>query len=599
MSKGRFRVALENWWDETDLETRFTAFTQRRADAVENITVENTPELLALLKNGVEDIPQLREFFNRETRGNRFIGVIVIVPMVIGVVMAAMQAALAPILTMITYKIANEVQFARFTLPESIQIAWRGRGSLPEPLEDIGDLGWIPERVKVMEAVLRPRLPVGELIAALRREFMTEQEFDTELLERGYLQSDIDNLKSLSIVVPAIPDLIGIAVREGFSPAAIAQGELFKDFPQELATFGAAHGLTEDWARLFWVAHWRLPGIQEAFEMHHRLRGENGGREFSIEALKTFLVSADIAPGFHDNLIEIAFARLTRVDIRRAVRDGSLSVDKVLGKYKDLGYDDENAQILTDIAVNQNVDNDRDLTLGIIKQAYQTGGFTREEAQERIENLGFDFSEADIILDLIDYRREQERIKDETKLISLQFDDNELTEAQLRTQLSQTGLELTEVNIIVERLTAKRKRRVKIPSQSMLDDFYEEDIITRDVYKSELTKRGWTNQRISWITDRLELDIQKRAEREAERARRDLARLEGQTERREFSLAKAIKDVAIREFMVEIADLKVALKEGLEDEDKDEIKISIEKLKVDVANERLDKANITRERLEN
>jgi len=68
MAKGRFRIALENWWTETDIETRFTSFAQRRADAVENITVENSPELIELLKNGVEDIPQLREFFNRETR---------------------------------------------------------------------------------------------------------------------------------------------------------------------------------------------------------------------------------------------------------------------------------------------------------------------------------------------------------------------------------------------------------------------------------------------------------------------------------------------------------------------------------------------------
>lgn len=235
------------------------------------------------------------------------------------------------------------------------------------------------------------------------RGIMNESMHDLYMSRFGYSNIDVDMLKELYFFLPPVQDLIRMAVREVFTPEIASAYGLNRDYPSALTPLARKVGLNEETARQYWAAHWELPSATQGFEMFHR-------GFISYEELETLLRALDYMPFWREPLINMAYNPLTRVDTRRMYGLGVLNRNEVKRAYKDLGYNDENAERLTEFTIRYEDNNGqpqaeefRALTRTTYERAYDNGVMSREEAKDAIKDLGYHSDDAELLLDIIDF----------------------------------------------------------------------------------------------------------------------------------------------------------------------------------------------------
>jgi len=150
--------------------------------------------------------------------------------------------------------------------------------------------------------------------------------------------------KELAYQIPPVADIITMAVREAFTPAIAARFGQYEDLPSEYVEWVQKKGLSKEWAERYWAAHWSLPSPQQGFEMLHR--GIIGRDD-----LYMLMRALDIMPYWRDKLIEMAYTRFTRIDIRRMYNIGVMNVSDVKAAYVRIGYNDNDANLMTRFVV--------------------------------------------------------------------------------------------------------------------------------------------------------------------------------------------------------------------------------------------------------
>lgn len=105
---------------------------------------------------------------------------------------------------------------------------------------------------------------------------------------------------------PAMPspqDMIQFMVKEAFYP------EKQVELPGQFVDWMRYLGYSEEWTRLFWGAHWRLPSTTEVFTMLHR-------KLITPEFVDAYLKLADIEPSWRPLLRAISYELPDRIRTR-------------------------------------------------------------------------------------------------------------------------------------------------------------------------------------------------------------------------------------------------------------------------------------------
>ncbi len=166
----------------------------------------------------------------------------------------------------------------------------------------------------------------------------------TELRRIGIHPTYNELYKELAYQIPPVADIITMAVREAFTPAIAARFGQYQDLPPAFVEWVGKKGLGKEWAERYWAAHWSLPSPQQGFEMLHR--GVIGEADLNM-----LMRALDIMPFWRDKLIQIAYRPLSRVDVRRMFALGVLDVSGVRKAYTDIGYNDYNANLMTEFTI--------------------------------------------------------------------------------------------------------------------------------------------------------------------------------------------------------------------------------------------------------
>lgn len=211
-------------------------------------------------------------------------------------------------------------------------------------IQDISKCDIHPEyAAKYLDAILTKPASTDVIAYELRKD-PNLTNLDTELRKIGIHPDYNDLYKELAYPIPPIADIITMAVREAFSPDIAARFGQYEDFPSDFAKYAGMKGLSDDWAKRYWAAHWSLPSPQQGFEMFQR-------GIITIDELKMLLRALDVMPFWRDKLIQIAYNPLTRVDVRRMYNLDVLTVEEVTQCYREIGYNDVNANRLTTFTV--------------------------------------------------------------------------------------------------------------------------------------------------------------------------------------------------------------------------------------------------------
>jgi hypothetical protein len=218
----------------------------------------------------------------------------------------------------------------------------------------------------------------------------------------GYGAGPVSILEALRHRIPSAADLTRMADKRVWSLQVPESYGQYSELPGQVVDYMRQIGYTEEWTRNYWRAHWDLPSAQQIFEMLHR-------GFITEEDITQYLGLTAYLPFFRDKLLNISYNPLTRVDIRRIYKLGVINEQEVNRAYRDLGYNAQNADRLTQFTIRYygtaqktRLDEIKDLSAATIRQGYRRHVITREAALSFLEEQGEAADVADFLLSLDD-----------------------------------------------------------------------------------------------------------------------------------------------------------------------------------------------------
>ena len=369
---------------------------------------------------------------------------------------------------------------------------YKGLLTKDEAVEYLKKLGFNNDVLDKVLEIDRPLLSPTDIKDLYLRGDIDDATHDELMKKFGYEQEQIDLMKKLYFYIPTPADLIRMAVKEAFSPEVAERFGQYEDFPEEFAEWARKIGISEEWAKRYWAAHWDLPSLSAGYEMLHR-------GIIDEDTLKLLMRSQDIMPFWRDKLIQLSYEVYTRVDVRRMYEEGVLTEEEVKRAYMDLGYDEEKAERLTEWTVKQATSEDRKLSRSIIEGLYKRNLLSEDEAVNALVDIGYREEYARLLIAKAEYDK-QKKVKDRIvtavrKLyLNGQIDENEAIE-----KLSEVNLLASEIDMLIEEWRLEKQARIKHLSMYELKQIAKKGIIDKETFIEEAKKIGYPEKYAEWI----------------------------------------------------------------------------------------------------
>ncbi len=314
---------------------------------------------------------------------------------------------------------------------------------------------------------------------------------DKELRRIGIHENYFPLYKELAYQIPPVADIITMAVREAFTPAIAEKFGQYQDFPPELEMWAGKKGLSPEWSKRYWAAHWSLPSPQQGFEMLHR--GAIGVKELDM-----LLRALDVMPFWREKLTKIAYRRVTRVDIRRMYKAGVINVKDVYDSNRELGYTHRDATRMTDFTVQWALPKHASITRADILTAYKNRMISRAEASGLLEDMGEAYFHREFMLKAVDYKRGLELTELQIKGINNLYKTRTYDQNKARAELLKLDLPSDEVDSLMEQWFYEVKAEpLRLWTTSQVIGFIRDKVITRERGRTELVNIGYDDEHIT------------------------------------------------------------------------------------------------------
>lgn len=397
---------------------------------------------------------------------------------------------------------------ATYTYPDpAAWLAMNRRGIVTdaEYRDALQHVGYGPATLTKIEG-LKYEAPDPATVTTWRRRGLIDDAGFDRLLKMGGLSDEHTGyMRELVNLIPGPADLISMAVREAFTPSAIEKFQLHEDFPPEFAEWGAKVGLTEEWAKRYWAAHWTLPGVREVFEIFHRIDRTTGEPYIDEATVDEYLKVADISPYWRPKLRAISYSPYTRVDVRRMFQMGFVDRDELKRTYRDLGYDEDHAENLTAWTEQEYKPAETDLTRADILDAYRKGLIDRNLAVVWLKDIGIRDMDAVFYLNRTDYQIETDKKELTLATVKTLFVEDLIGVSEVRERLAAANYMEGEVvrllalwRIEKEKTTAGKAAKTTKPTRTDLDRFLKAGVITMEEYEDEMRGIGYADKYI-WM----------------------------------------------------------------------------------------------------
>lgn len=331
--------------------------------------------------------------------------------------------------------------------------------------------GFANVRRDILREVTRPLLGPEELRVLFYR-FPALRGYVKEVLGKyGFTKLDIDQLELIWPVIPGVQDIIRMAVREAWREDFAAKWQTDADLPAEAADWAAKQGLSADWFKRYWRAHWELPSVGQGYEMLHR-------GQLTIEELRELMRAQDIMPGYRDKLIAISYSPFTRVDVRRMYSQGVLNREDVKRAYLDLGYNLDKAEKMTEFTIRYEMSTERDLTKADLVDGFGRGVLARAEALDDLLELGYSEDEAEYYLDKQVAKQAQAKIEAYASRYKKLYVKGLVDDAAVRAALSPVGATDAQITEYLDLWALDRQLALDTTVTDVQRDLSKADILS-------------------------------------------------------------------------------------------------------------------------
>lgn len=371
-----------------------------------------------------------------------------------------------------------------------------------EAVNSLLNQGYSLDRAGILLAQRRQIPDIGIVQAWWLRGFITTEQAAAFLRDLGYDAESIEHLIQMSFFIPPVGDLITMAVREVFTPEIAARFGQFEDFPTAFADFARLQGVSDEWARNYWAAHWALPSAQQGFEMFQR-------KVISRDDLEKLLKALDVMPFWRDKLTQIAYRPIPRVDVRRLHALGVLPTEDLQARYEAFGFAPGDATLMAEFTVAYNArgaGEDVSELAGVTKSQalrfFKNGTLTKSQTVEILQAQGLSEQAIDILITQTELEVEEQNREAQAKLIIEQAKAGAITFNQAEDRLGQVGLEPNELARALATLERAQASNTKIPTRTEGERMLKQGIINSSQYLDLLERLGYSQ---TWSERFLEL----------------------------------------------------------------------------------------------
>lgn len=406
--------------------------------------------------------------------------------------------------------------------------------------------------IKELMVGRRTRPNVFETVRLKMMDYLSDEKFQKRMRGLGVLD-DTERVyfEKLQEAIPGVQDVIRFMVRDVGDPLVVQQYQLDAEFESkwqgELAKYGKYQGITDQIARYYWYAHWEYPSPTQLYTMLHRLRAGRVDPKLVVDhalVLQTLGVN-DYAPYWRERLAAISYAPLTRVDARRAYQLGVIDRTEVKATYMDEGYDDRNAEILTQFterAVAQTIKTENgELTPKQWVDQYVKGIIGEDTLTTAIDQMPWDQARKDRVIVKAKGRRELAVRKSRIDRVKGRYIRQELSSQEATARLAQDGLDNDTIAYQLELWDSVRESKGKYPAATQLCKAYGLGLISFDEYSHRLIGLGYTTESVKIIAGLCAADWD---ERQLKKLQQALEKAERAKQSQDAAFQKRIKDEA-------------------------------------------------------
>lgn len=477
----------------------------------------------------------------------------------IGLLLGGVFGLARPTSNLAAYKADMELRSGRANPIESFTMVRRGKLTNEQAMKFGSHLGFPDMLLNGYDELSRNYLTLVEYIMAWRRQGISDSVLRQKAQALGYEADDIDIALKITEVIPTPNDLIYLQVKEAFNDTASQRFHHDEGDTSQVREWAKKQGLSEDWVKRYWRAHWNSPSPQQVFEMLQRLRPGTTDNPVTMEDVKTYLQMADYSPFWRERLTEISYLPFTRVDVRRMYKTRTLDENGVKQAYLDNGYDEKHAQALTEFTIAYEAEEETGIVRQSVISAYSDGMIDRAKASSMLKSGGYDDISIAFYLDSVDFDQQQQTNKVILNSIKAKYINGDLDETSVNNEINKLNLPSERTLALLEQWTIARDNQIQQPTQSQVEKFVELGIATIEDYKRISKLRGYTEESIEWNIKRIQIELQAQAAKNAADAAKEMERVLKDKDNSQYQVDKADIELAIAQAKEQITDIDIAL----------------------------------------
>lgn len=374
-------------------------------------------------------------------------------------------------------------------------------------------LGYNDDQIGFLISANRTLLSVSQLITFNRYGLINDTDLQTALQVQNYNDSDINNI--IQTVFQPLPFSTYVDnVRRGlYDEQYVNSFGLGIGKPADLYHKSKSVGITNEDADRLYYASFTHPSIEQAKEMFRRgLIDEN--------TYDQIIRYSGIAPKFIEPIKSLTNALLTRRDIKSLHSLGNLSTQEVFQQFRKLGYDDNDASLLTNYTIKYDEENhplglqkSKVITESIIKDAYLRRLKDEQSTLTELQNIGYSTNDASFLLSVWNYdlhktvnsKVEQTHTQKAISNVQQAFLKFTITEQELLGFLETLGYSLANAQQEMLLLEIDRNLQEKEKIEDLIISAYDNYRLDISEVTAKLTQFGFSSDEISAILVKAQL----------------------------------------------------------------------------------------------
>jgi hypothetical protein len=331
----------------------------------------------------------------------------------------------------------------------------------------------------------RTFIPIETLIKLWHRREISNDRFMSGLKANMIREDDIETMQAAFFQYPSISDEVLFAVREAYDEDFIRQAGLGGDMPNDFINSVVKLGMKEEDAKKYWYSHWVPPSAGQGYQMFQR-------GYIDEEELRTLLKVNDIMPNYRDNMIDIAYRVIGRVDIRRLYQDAVIEYEEMSNRYMAAGFNPDDAELLSDWSELHYGEDRRQRTRTDILKLYKLGTYSRQQAINSISDIGYSIDISEEYVDRVDLEALEKRKANKLKIWRKGFINYVFDEQQVRKFMSDLGIKKREADDNVDEWKVDRDAKIRFLGLKDIEKMYSNNIMNEEEVEEELSIQGYS-----------------------------------------------------------------------------------------------------------